>query len=205
MVRARAAVQREAQTLARELVASLQFYQTQPGSLPISEILVTGGTSQLPGLVEELERLTRARVRAADPLVRRRRRQRRRRQRRPGIAGRRDRAGGGALMQAVNLLPEYARPGRRWTTRRQRALVPAHPADRGIAAIGLALIFGLFYFHERSFVSDKKSELATAQARLVAQSATSRADQAGAGGESGEARRSCAPSPHASPLGRGAR
>ena len=68
VVRARAAVQRETQTLARELVASLQFYQTQPGSLPISEILVTGGTSQLPGLVEELERLTRARVRAADPL-----------------------------------------------------------------------------------------------------------------------------------------
>jgi Tfp pilus assembly PilM family ATPase len=68
VVRARAAVQREAQTLARELVASLQFYQTQPGSLPIAEILVTGGTSQLPGLVEELERLTRARVRAADPL-----------------------------------------------------------------------------------------------------------------------------------------
>jgi type IV pilus assembly protein PilM len=67
--RARAAVQREVQTLARELVASLQFYQTQPGSLPISEILVTGGTSNMPGLVEELERLTRARVRAADPLA----------------------------------------------------------------------------------------------------------------------------------------
>ena len=69
VARARTAVQREAQTLARELVASLQFYQTQPGSLPISEILVTGGTSQLPGLVEELERLTRARVRTADPLA----------------------------------------------------------------------------------------------------------------------------------------
>jgi type IV pilus assembly protein PilM len=67
--RARAAVRREVQTLARELVASLQFYQSQPGSLPIAEILVTGGTSQLPGLVAELERLTRARVRAADPLA----------------------------------------------------------------------------------------------------------------------------------------
>ena len=67
--RARAAIRREVQTLARELVASLQFYQSQPGSLPISEILVTGGTSQLPGLVAELERLTRARVRVADPLV----------------------------------------------------------------------------------------------------------------------------------------
>jgi type IV pilus assembly protein PilM len=67
--RARAAIRREVQSLARELVASLQFYQAQPGSLAISEILVTGGTSQMPGLVEELERLTRARVRVADPLV----------------------------------------------------------------------------------------------------------------------------------------
>jgi Tfp pilus assembly PilM family ATPase len=68
IARARTAVDREIQILARELVASLQFYQTQPGSLPIAEILVTGGTSQLPGLVAELERLTRARVRVADPL-----------------------------------------------------------------------------------------------------------------------------------------
>jgi Tfp pilus assembly PilM family ATPase len=59
----------ELETLARELVASLQFYQSEPGSLPIAEILVTGGTSQLPGLPEELERLIRARVRAADPLA----------------------------------------------------------------------------------------------------------------------------------------
>jgi type IV pilus assembly protein PilM len=69
VLRARGAIQREVQILARELVASLQFYQTQAGSLPIAEILVTGGTSQLPGLVEEIERLTRARVRLADPLA----------------------------------------------------------------------------------------------------------------------------------------
>ncbi len=56
-------------SLARELVASLQFYQSEPGSLPIAEILLTGGTSQLPGLAEELERLTRVRVRSADPLA----------------------------------------------------------------------------------------------------------------------------------------
>ena len=62
-------MRRELQTLARELVASLQFYQAQPGSLPISEILVTGGTSRMPGLAEELERLTRVRVRLADPLA----------------------------------------------------------------------------------------------------------------------------------------
>lgn len=74
-------------------------------------------------------------------------------------------------MQAVNLLPEYARTGRRWTSAgselSSRRILPIG----GIAAVGLALIFGLFYFHERSLVSSKKSELATAQARLVAQSA----------------------------------
>jgi type IV pilus assembly protein PilM len=66
---ARAAVERELQTLARELVASLHFYQGQPGSLAISEVLVTGGTTKLPGLAEELERLTRVPVRIADPLA----------------------------------------------------------------------------------------------------------------------------------------
>jgi type IV pilus assembly protein PilM len=66
---ARAAVERELQTLARELVASLHFYQGQPGSLAISEVIVTGGTTQLPGLAEELERLTRVPVRIADPLA----------------------------------------------------------------------------------------------------------------------------------------
>jgi type IV pilus assembly protein PilM len=67
---AREAVQRELQTLARELVASLQFYQGQPGSLAIGEILLSGGTSRMPGLPEELERLTRVRVRRADPFAR---------------------------------------------------------------------------------------------------------------------------------------
>jgi type IV pilus assembly protein PilM len=68
--RARHAVRRELQTLARELVASLHFYQGQPGSLAIGEILLSGGTSRMPGLPEELERLTRVRVRRADPLAR---------------------------------------------------------------------------------------------------------------------------------------
>lgn len=64
---ARESVKKELGTLARELVASLQFYQSQPESLPIAEILVTGGTTRLPGFAEELERLVRARVRVADP------------------------------------------------------------------------------------------------------------------------------------------
>jgi type IV pilus assembly protein PilM len=66
---ARAALTRELQTLARELIASLQFYQGEPGSLAISEVLVTGGTTNLPGLAEKLERLTRVPVRVADPLA----------------------------------------------------------------------------------------------------------------------------------------
>jgi Tfp pilus assembly PilM family ATPase len=68
--RTREAVRQELQSLARDLVASLQYYQAQPESLAISEILVAGGTSRLPGLPEELERLTRVRVRRADPLGR---------------------------------------------------------------------------------------------------------------------------------------
>jgi Tfp pilus assembly PilM family ATPase len=68
--RVREAVRHELQSLARDLVASLQFYQAQPGSLAIAEILVAGGTSRVPGLPEELERLTRVRVRRADPLAR---------------------------------------------------------------------------------------------------------------------------------------
>jgi type IV pilus assembly protein PilM len=69
LARARAAVGRELQTLARELIASLQFYQAQPGSLAISEVRITGGTTRLPGLAVELERLTRVPVRVADPLA----------------------------------------------------------------------------------------------------------------------------------------
>jgi type IV pilus assembly protein PilM len=69
VARARAAAGRELQTLARELVASLHFYQGQPGSLAISQVFVTGGTTKLPGLAEELERLTRVPIRIADPLA----------------------------------------------------------------------------------------------------------------------------------------
>ena len=42
------------QSFARELVSSLQFYQNQPESLGIGEIVVTGGTAHLPGIADEL-------------------------------------------------------------------------------------------------------------------------------------------------------
>jgi len=63
-------VQRQLQTFARELVSSLQFYQSQPGSLPIGELVLTGGTAQLPGLAAELGRLIGVPVRIGDPLGR---------------------------------------------------------------------------------------------------------------------------------------
>jgi type IV pilus assembly protein PilM len=67
---ARDALQRALQAFARELVSSLQFYQNQPGSLGIGEIVLTGGTAHLHGLAEELQRLLGVRVRLGDPLER---------------------------------------------------------------------------------------------------------------------------------------
>jgi type IV pilus assembly protein PilM len=65
---AREAIRGEIQTFARELVSSLQFYQNQPGSLGIAEIVVTGGTAHLVGLAEQLQKLIGVRVRVGDPL-----------------------------------------------------------------------------------------------------------------------------------------
>ena len=64
------AARRQLQTFARELVSSLQFYQNQPGSLGIGEIVLTGGTTHLPGLSTELERLIGVPIRVADPFAR---------------------------------------------------------------------------------------------------------------------------------------
>ncbi|MEK6276001.1 MAG: type IV pilus assembly protein PilM [Actinomycetota bacterium] len=66
----RTAVHEELQLLARELISSLQFYQGQPGSLGIGEVVLTGGTAQLPGLDAELGRLLGVKVRLGDPLSR---------------------------------------------------------------------------------------------------------------------------------------
>jgi type IV pilus assembly protein PilM len=63
-------VRRQLQTFARELVSSLQFYQNQPGSLGIGEIVITGGTAHLAGLAEELQKLIGVRVTVGDPLTR---------------------------------------------------------------------------------------------------------------------------------------
>ncbi|HET6945319.1 MAG TPA: type IV pilus assembly protein PilM [Gaiellaceae bacterium] len=68
--RAADAARRELQKLARELASSLHFYQTQPDSLGFAELTVTGGTSHLQGLAEQLEELIGISVRVADPFER---------------------------------------------------------------------------------------------------------------------------------------
>jgi type IV pilus assembly protein PilM len=57
------------QGFARELVSSLQFYQSQPDSLGIREIVLAGGTAELGGLADTLQRLVGVAVRVGDPFA----------------------------------------------------------------------------------------------------------------------------------------
>jgi type IV pilus assembly protein PilM len=66
---ARDAIRASLQSFARELVSSLQFYQTQPDSLGIRELVLAGGTAQLGGIASALEVLVGVPVRVADPLT----------------------------------------------------------------------------------------------------------------------------------------
>jgi Tfp pilus assembly protein PilN len=68
--RALEAVRGRLTPFARELVSSLQFYQTQPESLGIREILITGGTSHLEGLADVLHQMIGVSVSVGDPLAR---------------------------------------------------------------------------------------------------------------------------------------
>ena len=67
---ARTAILTELQTLSRELVSSLQYYQSRPDSLDIGEIIVTGGGAQLNGFASEIERLIGVPVEIGDPFGR---------------------------------------------------------------------------------------------------------------------------------------
>jgi type IV pilus assembly protein PilM len=67
---ARVAIRTEMQTLSRELVSSLQFYQSRSGSHDIGAILLSGGGAHLAGFAEELERSIGVPVRLGDPLGR---------------------------------------------------------------------------------------------------------------------------------------
>ena len=70
VAKTRDGVQRALAAFARELVASLHFYQAQPGALGIGEIVVTGGTAHMEGFPEALGRLIGVPVRLGDPFSR---------------------------------------------------------------------------------------------------------------------------------------
>ena len=71
-------------------------------------------------------------------------------------------------MQAVNLLPAYARPSSRWASL-GNDLSPKKALTAGGLAAGVAAVaLGGLYAHERSVVSGKRNALATTQARLTA-------------------------------------
>jgi type IV pilus assembly protein PilM len=67
--RAREALNAALQGFSRELVSSLQFYQSQPDSLGIREVVLAGGTARLGGLAQTLNSLVGVNVRVGDPLV----------------------------------------------------------------------------------------------------------------------------------------
>jgi type IV pilus assembly protein PilM len=66
----RDAVQRALAAFTRELVASLHFYQAQPGALGIGEVVLTGGTAHMDGLPEAVGELVGVPVRLGDPFKR---------------------------------------------------------------------------------------------------------------------------------------
>jgi type IV pilus assembly protein PilM len=66
---AREALNTALQGFSRELVSSLQFYQSQPDSLGIREVVLAGGTARLEGVAPTLQRLVGVNVRIGDPLV----------------------------------------------------------------------------------------------------------------------------------------
>jgi type IV pilus assembly protein PilM len=68
--KARDGLQRALAAFARELVASLHFYQAQPGALGIGEVVVTGGAAQMAGFHEALGRLVGVPMRLGDPFAR---------------------------------------------------------------------------------------------------------------------------------------
>jgi type IV pilus assembly protein PilM len=68
--KAREAIQRSLSAFVRELVASLQFYQAQPGALGIGEVVLTGGTAHMDGLPDAIGEQLGVPIRLGDPFKR---------------------------------------------------------------------------------------------------------------------------------------
>jgi type IV pilus assembly protein PilM len=166
-VRAKAvdAVRLRLTPFARELVSSLQFYQTQPESLGIAEIVITGGTSRLDGLADALYQTIGVPVRVGDPLQR-------------IVVARHalDHVDPGAIgsfavpiglavedeeLRSVDLFP---REERRSRGRGPRVAAVAVPVALAVPVAAVAFLF----LSARGDVTEQEDLLATAQAELSA-------------------------------------
>ena len=70
-------------------------------------------------------------------------------------------------MEAVNLLPAYARPGHPWAAVGKDLSAPRVLKAASVAACVAVLGLGLGYVHERSVVKDKQGALADVQAEVA--------------------------------------
>ena len=149
---------------ARELVSSLQFYQTQNESLGIGGIVITGGTSHLEGLGDALHQMIGVNVSVGDPLAR--------------VVTARDfdpaiEATIGSMavpiglaiddiaMRGVNLLPKDA--GKARSTRSTMIAIGAP-----IAAVVPLVAVGVLYMGAHGKAADRQSELGAVQAQIAA-------------------------------------
>ena len=156
---AREAVKGQINNFARELVSSLQFYQNQPGSLGIGEIILTGGTAHLPGFAAELQRLIGVRVKLGDPLVRVKVGKRVQEPEQLGSLAIAIGLGIEDCMRAVNLLP------RDDPNRRTKTNVPVVVGVAG-AVLSTALI-GMMFMSASGSVHDRQQQLDALRAELA--------------------------------------
>ena len=70
VAKSRDGIQRALAAFARELIASLHFYQAQPGALGIGEVVLTGGAAHMDGFVDAVGELVGVPVRLGDPFRR---------------------------------------------------------------------------------------------------------------------------------------
>ncbi len=163
-MRATEAVRLGLTPFARELVNSLQFYQTQTDSLGIGEIVITGGTSQLEGLDEALHAMIGVKATVGNPLGR------------VSVDGQIDPAIEAAIgsmavsiglainddrARAVNLLREAsAKP----KNRRASLVAVGVPVAAAVPLVAL----GLLYFGAHGKASDQQAQLDAVRAEIAA-------------------------------------
>ena len=161
--RALDAVRTRLTPFARELVSSLQFYQTQPESLGIREIVITGGTAQLEGLADALNQMIGVSVSVGDPLARV--------DVQVDIPPALDATIGSLAVpiglaiedepgRSVNLLPKEARQ----TTKPPRLLAVAAPLAAAIPLVAVAFLF----MQASGTAGDRQAELDVVKAQIDA-------------------------------------